>query len=60
MEEKMKITPDDLSEIRKGLSCQMLKMRVDRDERSIERIEDLLTRLDVMEKEFYKTLRNHN
>jgi len=56
----MKITPDDLSEIRKGLSCQILKMRVDRDLKAIERIEDLLNRLDKMEKKFYKTLRSSN
>ena len=60
MEKSMKITPEDLSEIRKGLSCQMLKMRVDRDQKSIDRIEDLLKRLDKMEKKFYKTLRNGN
>ena len=60
MEECIKIKPKELSENRKGHSCQMIKMRIDRDQKSIDRIEDLLKRLDKMEKKFYKTLRNGN
>tara|TARA_R100001443_G_scaffold117130_2_gene140078 strand:+ start:1154 stop:1321 length:168 start_codon:yes stop_codon:yes gene_type:complete len=54
----MKISPKELSEIRKGLACQMLKMKVDNDKKAIDRIEDLLNRLDEMEDEFYTALRS--
>lgn len=57
-EKSMKISPKELSEIRKGLACQMLKMKVDNDKKAIDRIEDLLNRLDEMEDEFYNALRD--
>ncbi len=53
----MKIDPKELSEIRKGLACQILKMKVENDKKAIDRIEGLLNRLDQMEDEFYTALR---
>lgn len=57
-EKSMKISPKELSEIRKGLACQMLKMKVENDKKAIDRIEGLLNRLDEMEDEFYTALRS--
>ena len=54
----MKISPKDLSWIRKGLASEVLKSKAENDNKSIQYVQQLLDRLDTMEKEFYKN-NNH-
>tara|TARA_R100001443_G_scaffold116061_2_gene135461 strand:- start:437 stop:616 length:180 start_codon:yes stop_codon:yes gene_type:complete len=50
----MKISPKDLIWIRRGLASEVLKSKADNDKESIQYVQQLLDRLDVMEKEFYQ------
>tara|TARA_R100000995_G_scaffold84368_2_gene62822 strand:- start:1388 stop:1567 length:180 start_codon:yes stop_codon:yes gene_type:complete len=50
----MKISPKDLIWIRRGLASEVLKSKADNDKKSIQYVQQLLDRLDVMEKEFYQ------
>ena len=50
----MKITPNDLTWIRKGLASEVLKGKADNNKNAVQEVQQLLDRLDVMEKEFYK------
>jgi len=50
----MKINPKDLTWIRKGLSSEVVKSKAENDKEAVQEVQQLLDRLDVMEKEFYK------
>ena len=50
----MKINPKDLTWIRKGLASEFLKGKADNNKNAVQEVQQLLDRLDVMEKEFYK------
>ncbi len=50
----MKINPKDLTWIRKGLASEVLKSKADNDKEAVQEVQQLLDRLDAMEKEFYK------
>ena len=50
----MKINPKDLTWIRKGLASEMLKSKADNNKDAVQEVQQLLDRLDIMEKEFYK------
>jgi hypothetical protein len=50
----MKINPKDLTWIRKGLASEVLKSKADNDKEAVQEVQQLLDRLDTMEKEFYK------
>ena len=50
----MKINPKDLTWIRKGLASEVLKSKADNDKEAVQEVQQLLDRLDNMEKEFYK------
>lgn len=50
----MKINPKDLTWIRKGLASEVLKSKADNNKNAVQEVQQLLDRLDTMEKEFYK------
>ena len=50
----MKINPKDLTWIRKGLASEVVKSKAENDKDSVQEVQQLLDRLDTMEKEFYK------
>jgi len=50
----MKINPQDLTWIRKGLASEVLKSKADNNNKAVQEVQQLLDRLDTMEKEFYK------
>jgi|TARA_R100001460_G_scaffold87602_2_gene129045 flagellin-specific chaperone FliS len=50
----MKINPKDLTWIRKGLSSEVVKSKAENDKEAVQEVQQLLDRLDTMEKEFYK------
>tara|TARA_R100001015_G_C4631006_1_gene193164 strand:- start:2781 stop:2960 length:180 start_codon:yes stop_codon:yes gene_type:complete len=50
----MKINPKDLTWIRKGLASEVLKSKAENDKDALQEVQQLLDRLDNMEKEFYK------
>tara|TARA_A100000171_G_C2137811_1_gene151829 strand:+ start:4304 stop:4483 length:180 start_codon:yes stop_codon:yes gene_type:complete len=50
----MKINPKDLTWIRKGLASEVLKSKAENDKEASLEVQQLLDRLDNMEKEFYK------
>ena len=50
----MKINPKDLTWIREGLASEMLKSKADNNKDAVQEVQQLLDRLDTMEKEFYQ------
>ncbi len=50
----MKINPKDLTWIRKGLASEVVKSKAENDKEAVQEVQQLLDRLDTMEKEFYK------
>lgn len=56
----MKLFKDDLVWIRKGLACQIIQCKALNQEKEESEIKNLLKRLDVAEKEFFKEMPLHN
>ena len=49
----MKITTNDLYQIRQGLARRLLSLKITQERKAITKIQHLLDRLDTMEKNFY-------
>ena len=49
----MKITTNDLYQIRQGLASRLLSLKITQERKAITKIQHLLDRLDTMEKNFY-------
>jgi hypothetical protein len=49
----MKIVPKELSYIRQGLANLLLNLKINKERKSLTDIQNLLDRLDEMEKNFY-------